>query len=229
MVSSKQLSVEELILDILTQLSSLSEGSLKGNWKLKVDPNQNLYYMVNSIYSSIAETLLQELKSCSDTKNQDQSQASGKKDSISYPLNVALATLGSPSLLDRVQNKPDVEANIRVLRKQRVKERDDTVYIQPQAKPGLQASDDKLFPLMEKVKEFLDNDQRVFLLLGDSGAGKSTFNKALECELWQSYKKNSGPIPLHINLPAIEKPEQDMVAKQLRKAEFTEPEIRELK
>jgi WD40 repeat protein len=30
-------------------------------------------------------------------------------------------------------------------------------------------------------------------------------------------------------LPAIEKPEHDMIAKQLRKAEFTEPQIRELK
>jgi predicted NACHT family NTPase len=81
---------------------------------------------------------------------------------------------------------------------------------------------------MEKVEEFLASDQRVFLLLGDSGAGKSTFNRELEYNLWQSYKKND-PIPLHINLPAIDKPEHDMIAKQLRKCEFTEPQIRELK
>jgi WD40 repeat protein len=68
----------------------------------------------------------------------------------------------------------------------------------------------------------------VFLVLGDSGAGKSTFNRELECHLWHSYKKG-GTIPLHINLPAIEKPEHDIIAKQLRKAEFTEPQIRELK
>ncbi|KAF9920799.1 hypothetical protein BGZ65_010918, partial [Modicella reniformis] len=205
-VSNKQLSIKKWIFDILMQLSSLSENPLQA-----------------------AEILLQELKSSSDTKDQDLTQESVEKDSISYPLKVALPTLGSPSLLDRVQNKPDVEGNMRQLRKQRIKERGDAVYIQPQAKAGLQASDETRFPLMEKVKEFLNSNQKVFLLLGDSGAGKSTFNKALECELWQSYKKNTGTTPLHINLPAIEKPEHDMIAKQLRKAEFTEPEIRELK
>jgi hypothetical protein len=46
--------------------------------------------------------------------------------------------------------------------------------------------------------------------------------------LWRTYKK-AGTIPLHINLPAIDKPEQDMIPKQLRRCEFTEPQIRELK
>ncbi|KAG0350467.1 hypothetical protein BGX24_008142, partial [Mortierella sp. AD032] len=32
------------------------------------------------------------------------------------------------------------------------------------------------FPLMVKVNEFLESDRQVFLVLGDSGAGKSTFN-----------------------------------------------------
>jgi WD40 repeat protein len=82
---------------------------------------------------------------------------------------------------------------------------------------------------MEKVKEFMGTDQKVFLLMGDSGAGKSTFNRELEFELWQSYKKKTGRIPLHINLPAIDKPEYDMIAKQLRRAEFTEPQILEMK
>jgi len=140
-----------------------------------------------------------------------------------------LPQLASPSLLDRVQNKPDVEGALRQLRKQRLRERGNTVYIQPQAKAGLKASDNDRFPLKEKVQAFLDSSQKVFLLLGDSGAGKSTFNLQLECDLWQEYKKTTGRIPLHINLPAIDKPEQDMIAKQLRKAEFTEPEIRELK
>ncbi|KAK3821422.1 MAG: hypothetical protein J3Q66DRAFT_398463 [Benniella sp.] len=81
---------------------------------------------------------------------------------------------------------------------------------------------------MENVEEFLSSEKKVFLLLGDSGAGKSSFNRELECHLWKSYKKGD-VIPLHINLPAIEKPEHDMIAKRLRKAEFTEPQIKELK
>ncbi|KAK3809436.1 MAG: hypothetical protein J3Q66DRAFT_405440 [Benniella sp.] len=123
----------------------------------------------------------------------------------------------------------DVEGSVRLLRKHRTKERGNAVYIPPQAKASLQASDGMRFPLMERVKEFLDSDQKVFLLMGDSGSGKSTFNKELEYELWQSYKNKTGRIPLHINLPAIDKPEYDMIAKQLRQSEFTEPQIREMK
>jgi len=77
--------------------------------------------------------------------------------------------------------------------------------------------------------EFLSSDQTVFLIQGDSGAGKSTFNRELESDLWQMYKRKTGVIPLHINLPAIDKPEHDMIAKQLQSEEFTEQEIRELK
>ena len=145
----------------------------------------------------------------------------------SHPLQVALSLVES-LLLDRVQKRPDVEGTVRQLRRQRLKEREAVVYIPPQAKAGLQARDEDRFSLMEKVDEFLGGNQGVFLLLGDSGAGKSTFNRELECTLWQTYKKN-GPIPLHINLPAIDKPEHDIIAKQLRKTEFTEAQIRELK
>jgi len=82
---------------------------------------------------------------------------------------------------------------------------------------------------MDNVKEFLRSDQKVFLLLGDSGSGKSTFSCELELNLWQSYKNKTDRIPLHINLPAIDRPEIDMIAKQLRRNEFTEPQIREMK
>jgi predicted NACHT family NTPase len=107
-------------------------------------------------------------------------------------------------------------------------EQGNAVYILPQAKAGLQASDESRFQLLEKVKEFMNSEQKVFLLLGDPGAGKSTFSRALDRDLWSAYRKD-GDIPLHINLPAIDKPEHDMVAKQLRKLELTEPQIRELK
>jgi len=144
-------------------------------------------------------------------------------------MKVPFSGLVSSILLDRVQNKPDVEDNLRQLKRQRLKEHTEAVFIQPQAKASLQSSDDERFPLMKKVKDFLTSDQKVFLLLGDSGVGKSTFIHQLECDMWHEYKKITGVVPLHINLPSIDKPEQEMIAKQLRKAEFTEPEIRELK
>ncbi|KAK3807653.1 MAG: quinon protein alcohol dehydrogenase-like superfamily [Benniella sp.] len=198
--------IKEWILDILKRLSSPSEGVVQ-----------------------FAEGLLQELESKATPQQRILIRTYRQKNTISYPLRVVIPTLMSTTLLDRVQSKPDVEGSLRQLRKQRLKERGNAVYIQPQAKVGLQASDEQRFPLMKKVEDFLKSNQSVFLLLGDSGAGKSTFNRQLEYELWNTYKKNTGRIPLFINLPAIDKPEQDMIAKHLRRSEFTEPEIRELK
>ncbi|KAF9114250.1 hypothetical protein BGW39_003406, partial [Mortierella sp. 14UC] len=96
------------------------------------------------------------------------------------------------------------------------------------AKANLQARNDDLFPLMDKVQEFLAGDREVMLVLGDSGAGKSTFNKHLEHQLWTIYSKGDR-IPLHINIPAIERPDQDMVTKQLQMYNFNDDQIREMK
>jgi predicted NACHT family NTPase len=148
----------------------------------------------------------------------------------SSPFVIDIQSLETSPLLDRVQNKPDVEGALRQLRKKRLDEWKSTIFITPQAKASLKAPDDAHFPLMESVKEFLDNEQhQVFLLLGDSGAGKSTFNRALECALWDAYRKKDGTIPLYISLPTIDKPDQDMVTKHLRRLDFTDAQIKELK
>ena len=178
---------------------------------------------------TVAETLLQELEAYGDDKKQALYRECREKGPISYPLKMTRPELAFPSLLDRVQDKQDVEFNLRRLKKQRTRERGIAVYIPPQAKTGFQAADDARFPLMEKVEEFLASEQKVFLLLGDAGAGKSTFSRELEFELWQSYKSKTGRIPLHISLPTIEKPEHDLISKQLQRSEFTELQILEMK
>ncbi|KAF9342720.1 hypothetical protein BGX34_007762, partial [Mortierella sp. NVP85] len=109
-----QASIKEWILVILEQLSS-SAGSVQ--------------------VQQFIDTLLQEMKSNIDPKG----ATSQKKDTTSYPLKLNLPPIESPSLLDRVQNKPDVEGTLRQLRKQRLKERGNAVYIPPQAKAGLKA------------------------------------------------------------------------------------------
>ncbi|KAG0367829.1 hypothetical protein BGX24_003069 [Mortierella sp. AD032] len=120
-----------------------------------------------------------------------------------YPMMISQPQFATVTLLDRVQNKPDVEEDLRKLRQRRLKEQGDAVYIPPQAKPNLNAMDDALFDLTEKVEEFLDSkDQKVLLLLGDSGSGKSTFNRQIEYDLWKKYNKSDGRIPLYINLSA---------------------------
>jgi len=176
-----------------------------------------------------AETLLKELETNGDAKRKALYQTCREEGSGPYQLRLHMPTLTNSTLLDRVQDKPDVETNLRQLRKRRINERDNVVYIPPQAKASLHASDESRFPLTDRVSEYLKSDQTVLLLLGDSGSGKSTFNRSLEFDLWHAYNPKTGIIPLYINLPAIDKPEHDLVAKQLRKLDFTELQIRELK
>ncbi|KAF9353297.1 hypothetical protein BGX34_011650, partial [Mortierella sp. NVP85] len=202
----QHMNVKQWILTILTQVSSVS-GSV----------------------AQYAATVLEKLRTEGDARKQALYQSFREEGPGSFAMSVDMLSLESSPLLDQAQNRPDVEGGLRQLRKRRLEEQKNIIYIPPQAKASLQASDEEHFPLMEAVLGFLNSDQhRVLLLLGDSGSGKSTFNKALECELWSSYKKG-GPIPLHINLPTIDKPDQDMVAKQLRRLDFTDAQIKELK
>ena len=177
----------------------------------------------------MANAQLKELEKDGDAKKQALYRACRENSPGSYPLNIILPAIGSPSLFDRVRARPDVEGNLRLLQKRRSKERGSAVYIPPQAKAGFQASDNARFPLMESVTDFLNSDRKVFLLLGDPGTGKSAFSRELELELWESYKTKTGAIPLHINLPTITKPEDDMITKHLRTIGFTESQIREVK
>ncbi|KAG0051177.1 Transducin (beta)-like 1 X-linked receptor 1, partial [Linnemannia elongata] len=130
--------------------------------------------------------------------------------------------------LAKVLEIPKLEYDLHVLKSMRIAEYKQAVYIDPMAKLRLQDTDDDLFPLMDKVRDFLASDAQVMLVLGDSGAGKSTFNRHLEHELWQEYKPG-GRIPLFVNLPSLERPQKELVAEQLRTYDFTGDQIHELK
>ncbi|KAF9082858.1 hypothetical protein BGX29_003531, partial [Mortierella sp. GBA35] len=145
----------------------------------------------------------------------------------SYPLATRLPLPASFPLLAQVQEIPKVEYALHTLKMQRLDEYKQAVYIAPMAKPSLQAFDGTLFPLMDKVQDFLKGDAQVMLILGDSGAGKSTFNRHLENKLWQDYN-TGGRIPLFINLPALDRPDKDLIAEQLRLYRLTEAQIQEL-
>ncbi|KAF9904229.1 hypothetical protein EC991_002932 [Linnemannia zychae] len=131
-------------------------------------------------------------------------------------------------LLVRAQEVPSLEYDLHRLKIQRIGESHQHIYIPPMAKANLQAQDDDSFSLIDKVKEFLTSDREVMLILGDSGAGKSTFNRHLENQLWTNYGTGD-PIPLHINLPAICNPENDMITKQLLMHGLTDEQIKEVK
>ncbi|KAF9280968.1 hypothetical protein BGZ88_011885, partial [Linnemannia elongata] len=120
------------------------------------------------------------------------------------------------------------EHNLHKVMLQRSKETCLSIYIPPMAKANLQARGNDPFLLMDKVQEFLKSEHQVMLILGDSGAGKSAFNKYLELELLRSYKSGD-PFPLFINLPTIRNPEDDMIEKQLQAYGFPQAQILELK
>ncbi|KAG0064172.1 hypothetical protein BGZ89_009311 [Linnemannia elongata] len=146
----------------------------------------------------------------------------------SYPLKCRLPLPESSPLLTRAQRIQYPEYELRKVRLQRLEEASQRIYIPPMAKANLQASDKDLFLLMEKVQEFFSSERQVMLILGDSGAGKSTFNKHLEAKLLQSYTIG-GWIPLFINLPAIDRPVKELMSEQLKEHGFSESQIQELK
>ncbi|KAF9273736.1 hypothetical protein BGZ68_001249, partial [Mortierella alpina] len=189
------------------------DESVKG-WMLVII--EKLGIMSDSAIKDHAKNLLLDLKknSCSPT-------------SYSYPLKARPPMPMSWPLLSQVQETPYVEYDIHRLKRQQLEEQKPAVYIPPMAKLSQQAPDSDVFPLMDKVIDFLSSERQVMLILGDSGAGKSTFNRHLECELWRDYK-SGGRIPLFINMPALTKPESDLIAEQLRMHKFSDAQIQEL-
>ncbi|KAF8943604.1 hypothetical protein BGZ47_005249 [Haplosporangium gracile] len=198
--------VDKWILHIVRQVSALPEPAISGH----------------------AQQLLQSLEKEGNAVKQELYRDCMSGSCNTYIIKVRMSEPMSSTLLSRIQAIPDVEYHLHRLRQNRFSQHQKGVYIPPQAKPSLQSKDDTLFPLMEKVQEFLSSHRKVLLLLGDSGAGKSTFNLELEHILWKKYK-NYGPIPLHITLPTIDNPAKDLIGKQLRCQNFSEEHIRELK
>ncbi len=145
-----------------------------------------------------------------------------------YPLYVARAQPISLSLLDKVQNKQWLETDLHRFRAECLDRWRDMLYVPPQGKASVFAADTETFDLAEKAEAFLNGNKKMALVLGDSGAGKSTFLRFLESMLWARYQKG-GIIPLFISLPTIDNPEQDFITKHLRRLEFTQAQIKTLK
>jgi len=128
----------------------------------------------------------------------------------SYPLRNRLPLPRSSTLLNMVNNDCDLDTLIDRLRRQRCKEHgrrrkydDRAIYIEPMSKSNLKATDEvKLEPMRERAQLFIEGKAKVLLILGDSGSGKSTFNRHLEYDLWKTYKPR-GVIPLFIDLKTI--------------------------
>ncbi|GJJ74193.1 hypothetical protein EMPS_06551 [Entomortierella parvispora] len=179
----------------------------------------------------VAGVLLKELGMDGDVSKRALFQACRQAGSSTHPWKTAPPMNDSSVLLDQVQNKPYVETALRMFQRRRlqIQEQRHAVYIPPQAKATREAPDDNLFDMTAKVKGFLASGQKVFLIMGDSGSGKSTFNMELELDLWKAYDTTKKRIPIFVTLPAIDKPEKDVIGKQLQQYDFTAAEIQEIK
>jgi len=142
----------------------------------------------------------------------------------------SLSLLTASPILREVNMDHDVESAIDILLRQRSTAYDRrAVYIQLLSKQDLRASEDVLVELQERGRAFLESRSEVLLVLGDSGAGKSTFGLRLENELWTEYKPG-GPIPLFIDLKTIDAPNKDMIYQHLDNwGLFTDQQIENLR
>ncbi|KAF9429311.1 hypothetical protein BGZ76_001506 [Entomortierella beljakovae] len=183
---------------------------------------RNLVSASNTAVAIQAQGPLQELTSDSITDILDESS----EYEIQYQTKITVPPQSSP-LLDCIQDRYNVVSALRQLRHERLEARNVDIYISPRAKANMLATED--FDLTLYAQEFLSSNKKVFLLLGESGVGKSTFNQALEMELWDKFDVKTGRIPLFIYLPMIENPEYNLVEKHLSNIGFSAAQIHELK
>ncbi len=105
------------------------------------------------------------------------------------------------------------------------------MYIALQGKLTAEATEH--FDLEGKVNEFLDSDQKVLLLLGEGGSGKSTFNRYLARRLWKDYThtKNSQekPMPLFISLATLKNPGENLIEQYLEEQGLSKSQIEDLR
>ncbi|KAG0291715.1 WD_REPEATS_REGION domain-containing protein [Linnemannia gamsii] len=198
-----------------------------GGWKPHPDVKQWILVILAQL-SGLSDAIVDAVKEHATSVLQAQNHDGIAIDPSSYPLMSRLPWPESFPLLIRAQKISYVEHDLHMLMKRRLEEAQLQIYISPMAKANLRAPDDELFPLMENVQEFLASDRQVMLILGDLGSGKSTFSRRLEHLLCTEYKRG-GPIPLFINLAAIDNPQHDMVSKQLQFHNFNDDQILELK
>ncbi|KAK3824840.1 MAG: WD40-repeat-containing domain protein [Benniella sp.] len=197
--------IKERIVETLTQMASLPET-----------------------FKQAAATVLQQLRADGDSVEQLMDRVYREQGPGNCPFNAAFPLLATPSLLDHVQDILGVEGRLSQLRKQRLKERN-VMFVEIRAKDSLQTLGHDHFSLMDKAKEFLSSDGKAFLVLGTPGAGKSTFSRELECDLWHSYKRLDGDIPLYINMAAVDGPNEDPITKVLQKTGFSKDQMSEMR
>jgi len=84
------------------------------------------------------------------------------------------------------------------------------------------------FDLSEMAMKFVSGDQKVMLILGDAGSGKSLFSETMAAHFWRQYEPG-GEIPLFISLPSLHDPVRNAIGEFLGSFGFSSEEIEELR
>ncbi|OAQ31684.1 hypothetical protein K457DRAFT_16990 [Linnemannia elongata AG-77] len=145
-----------------------------------------------------------------------------------YPLVPRLPIPTASPLLEKALKIQSIEHNLLRMKTLRLAHYDQAIYIPPLAKANPQTPEEEATPLMDQVKEFLDSDKQVFLVIGDSGSGKSIFNLHLEHTLWKAYEQGDPHIPLYIHL-STSRYLSSLIDEQLTKHDFDDLAIQGLK
>ncbi|KAF9537063.1 hypothetical protein EC957_008889, partial [Mortierella hygrophila] len=83
--------------------------------------------------------------------------------------------------------------------------------------------------LMSIAQEFLDSNNKVLLLMGDPGSGKSVFVKQLERRLWGEYNGPDDAVPILVNLSEFANTASDFLRRVLKSRGFDPEHIQFLR
>ncbi|BBE09750.1 NB-ARC domain protein [Mycoavidus cysteinexigens] len=107
------------------------------------------------------------------------------------------------------------------------------LYVAPEGKAVDSGESGERFDLSSKLNAFLESDKKVFLLLGEAGSGKSTFNRYLARDLWEKYEqadsKEDERIPVFIPLTTLEDPNKNLLTEYFTEEGFSKEQIQQLR
>ncbi|KAG0046913.1 hypothetical protein BGZ83_007941 [Gryganskiella cystojenkinii] len=155
-----------------------------------------------------------------------------EKDAIpftsSYPLQRCLPLPKRFSLLERANKISPTEQRLHMIRCEKALH-SRGIYIPLMSRTNLQDRHGGQVPLKTRVDAFRRSEKEVMLILGDSGAGKTTFLSWLEYDLWDQYSRGQ-PIPLFIDLKtAGDLQANDIVERKLKINNFKDDQICQLR
>ncbi|GAM52477.1 NACHT and WD40 repeat domain-containing protein [Mycoavidus cysteinexigens] len=108
-----------------------------------------------------------------------------------------------------------------------------SLYVAPEGKAVNSGESGERFDLNSKFNTFLESDKKVFLLLGEAGSGKSTFNRYLARDLWEKYEqaneKKDERIPVFIQLTTLEDPNKNLLTEFFSEEGFSKEQIQQLR